>query len=112
MGITLQGSALGLIALIVFVLMVLPVYMAARFVNAERATLAWAALAVPVASFGAWLGFQLLGGLFGFLTAYFGMASGFWLVLRPSFANAMWLTLVAFVLQLALVQGLLRLFAT
>ena len=104
---TVQGAGVGVVVLL---LMVLPVHLAARFVHAERATLGWSTLAVPVASFGAWLGFQLLEGLFGFLLAYFGMTLGFWLVLRTSFGNAMWVTLIAFVLQLALVQGLLRLF--
>ncbi len=112
MGFTLQSSALLLIAVIVFVMMVFPVYLAARFVDARRATLAWSALAVPVASLAAWLGYQMLGPFFGFLTAYLGMAIGFWLVLRPSFAGALGMTLIAFVLQLVVVQVLLRLFAS
>lgn len=99
-----------LITGLVILIMVLPVYLAARFVDAERATLGWSAIAVPVATLGAWLGYQVLGPVFGLLTAFIGMAIGFKLVLKPSFGGAFGLTLIAFVLQLAVIQMLVRMF--
>ncbi|NQD37082.1 hypothetical protein HPT27_08600 [Permianibacter sp. IMCC34836] len=111
MQIGFHTQSAGIITAIVFVVMVLPVYIAAKFFNAERATIGWSALAVPVASAGAWLGYQLLGPFFGFLTGFIGMAVGFWLVLKPSFGGAFGLSLFAFVLQIAVIQLLLKFFA-
>ncbi|MFN4290323.1 MAG: hypothetical protein ACK4E7_05505 [Permianibacter sp.] len=108
----LQTNSLLLIAAIVMVVTVLPVYLAARFVNAERATLGWCALAVPVATAGAWLGYQLIGAFFGLLTGFIGMVIGFWIVLRPSMGGAFGMTVFAFILQLALVQFLFKLFGS
>lgn len=107
-----QSNSFLLVASIIMVITILPVHLAARFVNAERATLGWCALAVPVATLGAWLGYQVFGSFFGLLTGFIGMAIGFWIVLRPSFGGAFGMTIFAFILQMALLQVLFKMFGS
>jgi hypothetical protein len=88
-------------AIVLAVLVALPVKLAAHFSDAKRTGVLWCLAAVAVGLFIGCLTALFLGGLVGGpLAGFLGFVLGIRLILRTSFAAAVGLSVIAFVLSM------------
>jgi hypothetical protein len=87
----------------------IPVKIGASLVGASNTSMKSSALAVLLGIVATALCFTLLSGLTSLLAAYAAISIAYWLVLKPSFIGSFGLTFLVFLIQLAVIQGLVNL---
>ena len=94
--------------IILMVITTIPVKIGASIVGASYQSMKASALAVFLGIVATALCFTVLSGLTSLLAAYVAISVVYWLVLKPSFIASFGLTFLVFLIQLAVIQGLVN----
>jgi len=109
-GINLNFSTESMLVMtiILMVITTIPVKIGASIVGASYQSMKASALAVFLGIVATALCFTVLSGLTSLLAAYVAISVVYWLVLKPSFIASFGLTFLVFLIQLAVIQGLVN----
>lgn len=106
--ISFSTESMLVMTIILMVITTIPVKIGASIIGASYTSMKASALAVFLGIVATALCFTALSGLTSLLATYVAISVVYWLVLKPSFIASFGLTFLVFLIQLAVIQGLVN----